>query len=229
MSARATLLNFAKRAAKAPVRVTRRNMSGGGTIEEERGACATRGPALTAGRSRSFISDILGFRAGSVTRGRSRVGRARPSTLRSRRGCLNAGSRGGRMDDTVAVARRAREPQDAPSMFLRPTLTGRPPVTKTTRSWWRPTALPLFPISVSCIASKFGMRLFLLPMEAKVHLIHSYRNEKGRPMAALLFASYSWMLLTNNNWFSVCSAFFTDYYQIRSFSKSLCWDTQRIA
>ncbi|ACO67773.1 predicted protein [Micromonas commoda] len=36
MSARATLLNFAKRAAKAPVRVTRRNMSGGGTIEEER-------------------------------------------------------------------------------------------------------------------------------------------------------------------------------------------------
>ena len=34
MSARATLLNFAKRAAKAPVRVTRRNMSGGGTIEE---------------------------------------------------------------------------------------------------------------------------------------------------------------------------------------------------
>ena len=38
MSARATLLNFAKRAAKAPVRVTRRNMSGGGTIEEERGA-----------------------------------------------------------------------------------------------------------------------------------------------------------------------------------------------
>ena len=30
------------------------------------------------------------------------------------------------MDDTVAVARRAREPQDAPSMFLCPTLTGRP-------------------------------------------------------------------------------------------------------
>ena len=27
------------------------------------------------------------------------------------------------MDDTVAVARRAREPQDAPSMFLWPTLT----------------------------------------------------------------------------------------------------------
>ena len=64
MSARATLLNFAKRAAKAPVRVTRRNMSGGGTIEEERGACATRGPALTAGRSRSVISDILGFPRG---------------------------------------------------------------------------------------------------------------------------------------------------------------------
>jgi len=42
MSARATLLNFAKRAAKAPVRVTRRNMSGGGTIEEERGAHARR-------------------------------------------------------------------------------------------------------------------------------------------------------------------------------------------
>ena len=39
MSARATLLNFAKRAAKAPVRVTRRNMSGGGSIEEEVGAC----------------------------------------------------------------------------------------------------------------------------------------------------------------------------------------------
>ena len=55
MSARATLLNFAKRATKAPVRVTRRNMSGGGTIEEERGVCATRGPALTAGRSRSVI------------------------------------------------------------------------------------------------------------------------------------------------------------------------------
>jgi len=47
MSARATLLNFAKRAAKAPVRVTRRNMSGGGTIEEERGAHARRAPTLT--------------------------------------------------------------------------------------------------------------------------------------------------------------------------------------
>ena len=47
MSARATLLNFAKRAAKAPVRVTRRNMSGGGTIEEERGAHARRAPPLT--------------------------------------------------------------------------------------------------------------------------------------------------------------------------------------
>ena len=47
MSARATLLNFAKRAAKAPVRVTRRNMSGGGTIEEERGAHSRRAPTLT--------------------------------------------------------------------------------------------------------------------------------------------------------------------------------------
>ena len=126
MSARATLLNFAKRAAKAPVRVTRRNMSGGGTIEEERGACATRGPALTAGRSRSVISDILGFPRGFSHARTVPGGRARPSTLRSRRECLNAGSRGGRMDDTVAVARRAREPQDAPSMFLCPTLTGRP-------------------------------------------------------------------------------------------------------
>ena len=65
MSARATLLNFAKRAAKAPVRVTRRNMSGGGTIEEERGSCATRGPALTAGRPVIIpVPDILGFPRG---------------------------------------------------------------------------------------------------------------------------------------------------------------------
>ena len=35
MSARTALLNVARRAAQAPVRVTRRNMSGGGSIEEE--------------------------------------------------------------------------------------------------------------------------------------------------------------------------------------------------
>jgi hypothetical protein len=39
MSARTALLNVARRAAQAPVRVTRRNMSGGGSIEEEVGAC----------------------------------------------------------------------------------------------------------------------------------------------------------------------------------------------
>ena len=40
MSARTALLNVARRVAKAPAQVTRRNMSGGGTIEEEIGACA---------------------------------------------------------------------------------------------------------------------------------------------------------------------------------------------
>ncbi len=38
MSARTALLTLARRAAKAPVRVSRRNMSGGGSIEEEIGA-----------------------------------------------------------------------------------------------------------------------------------------------------------------------------------------------
>ena len=38
MSARTALMNLARRAAKAPVQVSRRHMSGGGTIEEEIGA-----------------------------------------------------------------------------------------------------------------------------------------------------------------------------------------------
>ena len=53
MSARATLLNFAKRAAKAPVRVTRRNMSGG-SIEEEIGATPDPRPP-PANRARILI------------------------------------------------------------------------------------------------------------------------------------------------------------------------------
>lgn len=37
MSARTALLTMVRRAAKAPAQVPRRNMSGGGTIEEELG------------------------------------------------------------------------------------------------------------------------------------------------------------------------------------------------
>lgn len=45
MSARTALLTMARRAAKAPAQVTRRNMSGGGaTIEEEIGPCPNHSP-----------------------------------------------------------------------------------------------------------------------------------------------------------------------------------------
>ncbi|EEH52425.1 uncharacterized protein MICPUCDRAFT_53186 [Micromonas pusilla CCMP1545] len=42
MSARTALLNLARRAGAAPTRVARRNMSGGGTVEEEIGASPPR-------------------------------------------------------------------------------------------------------------------------------------------------------------------------------------------
>ena len=44
MSARTALLTLARRAGKAPVRVSRRNMSGG-SIEEEIGAHPSRAPS----------------------------------------------------------------------------------------------------------------------------------------------------------------------------------------
>jgi hypothetical protein len=53
MSARTALLNLARRAAKAPVRVSRRNMSGG-SIEEEIGATLDPRPP-PANRARILI------------------------------------------------------------------------------------------------------------------------------------------------------------------------------
>jgi hypothetical protein len=53
MSARTALLNLARRAAKAPVRVSRRNMSGG-SIEEEIGATPDPRPP-PANRARMLI------------------------------------------------------------------------------------------------------------------------------------------------------------------------------
>jgi len=74
MSARTSLLKLARRAAKAPVRVSRRNMSGGGSVEEEIGASpAPRVPAS------SGDIDILGQIAASNAwgDGHRRTGRDR--------------------------------------------------------------------------------------------------------------------------------------------------------
>lgn len=73
----------------------------------------------------------------------------------------------------------------------------------------------------------FGMRLFLLPMGAKVHrILRVMATKKGGPEAALKITILFEERLANHYRFSVCRSFFAYHNKVGSFGKAFRWDAQ---